>query len=325
MLTTAAVAALLSPLHANTAAPSPATASPTATSPAHWGSDLPAALAQAQHSGKAVLLVFTGSDWCPPCKMLKQNVFDTTEFAAYAQKNFELVEIDLPKGNHITEEQRAANQALAQGMNITGFPTVLLLNQDGAIINGFVGYRDLSTAQELWNKALSDKSKLDADIAHANKLQGLDKAKALLAINQQCPDNLRPHNTALVAQIIAVDTADILGLGAAAAKAAAEQAAQQEVEHIINTTPPEQMLSVLDQQLARTDLSPELEQTLKWVRLNTQLMNAQSVADIAQVKEGIIQYGKQYPSQQAQVDRVINGIFSMPMEDILQRIKAIRP
>ena len=62
-----------------------------------WGSDLAAAQARAKTSGKLVFIDFTGSDWCPPCMALHDNVLTQTEFLDYADKNLELVEIDFPR------------------------------------------------------------------------------------------------------------------------------------------------------------------------------------------------------------------------------------
>jgi thiol:disulfide interchange protein len=52
-----------------------------------WSTDLPKALEQAKAEKKAVLMDFTGSDWCPPCKALHKNVLVSKEFEDYAEKN----------------------------------------------------------------------------------------------------------------------------------------------------------------------------------------------------------------------------------------------
>jgi thiol-disulfide isomerase/thioredoxin len=62
-----------------------------------WHSDYAAALAQAGREKKLVLLNFTGSDWCPPCKRLEADVFSRPEFRAYAAKNLVFVKIDFPR------------------------------------------------------------------------------------------------------------------------------------------------------------------------------------------------------------------------------------
>jgi thiol:disulfide interchange protein len=62
-----------------------------------WTTNYRAALAEAGKTGKVVMLDFTGSDWCIWCTRLKDEVFDTAEFKAWADKNVILVELDFPK------------------------------------------------------------------------------------------------------------------------------------------------------------------------------------------------------------------------------------
>lgn len=93
-----------------------------------WSEDLDKALEQAKKENKAVLVEFTGSDWCPPCKMMRKNVFSKEEFVAAASKNFILVEIDMPRGDKSVAEK---NKPLVTKYEIKGFPTVVLLDSDG--------------------------------------------------------------------------------------------------------------------------------------------------------------------------------------------------
>ncbi|MDB6021778.1 MAG: thioredoxin-like fold [Pedosphaera sp.] len=109
-------------------------------SAAEWLTDLPKALAQAKAEHKQVLMEFTGSDWCPPCKALHKNVMTSPEFEAYAQKNLVLVELDFPHAKKQTEELKTANKALAEKYKIEGFPTVIVLDGDGKELSKDVGY-----------------------------------------------------------------------------------------------------------------------------------------------------------------------------------------
>lgn len=93
-----------------------------------WGEDLAKAIEKAKAENKAVLVEFTGSDWCPPCKMMRSNVFSKTEFVDAASKKFILVEIDMPRGD---KEVAKKNQPLVEKYKIEGFPTVILLNSAG--------------------------------------------------------------------------------------------------------------------------------------------------------------------------------------------------
>lgn len=106
---------------------------------AEWGTDVPKAIAKAKAEKKLVLLDFTGSDWCTWCIKLKQEVFDTPAFEAYAAKNLVPVELDFPRKKEISAELRAANKALAAKYDIKGYPTIIVLDGSGQKV-GELGY-----------------------------------------------------------------------------------------------------------------------------------------------------------------------------------------
>ena len=106
-----------------------------------WLTDLPKALALARAENKMVLLDFTGSDWCPWCIRLKQEVFSQPEFVAYANKNIVLVEVDFPRHKLLSPEQKQANYQLANQYHIEGYPTVIVLDSNGRKI-GASGYEE---------------------------------------------------------------------------------------------------------------------------------------------------------------------------------------
>lgn len=99
-----------------------------------WTADFEAGLAQAKKENKAVLVEFTGSDWCPPCIMMRKNVFSKKEFVESASKNFVLVELDFPNKD---KELKKKNQPYAEKYKIEGYPTVILMDADGKEFNRF--------------------------------------------------------------------------------------------------------------------------------------------------------------------------------------------
>ena len=103
-------------------------ASAFASIPEGWSADLNKAFAKAKTEKKCVLVEFTGSDWCPPCIAMRNNVFSKKEFVTAAAKKFILVELDFPKGDKDLAEK---NQPLADKYKIKGFPTVILFNPEG--------------------------------------------------------------------------------------------------------------------------------------------------------------------------------------------------
>lgn len=109
---------------------------------AAWQTDFNQALATAKAQNKAVLVNFTGSDWCGFCVKLHKQVFDTPEFAEYAKKNLVLVEADFPQRKKLPPALAKANEALRAKYlpKFEGFPTVMLVDASGKKLGEEVGY-----------------------------------------------------------------------------------------------------------------------------------------------------------------------------------------
>lgn len=105
-----------------------------AKAPEGWETDVDAALALAKKENKAVMLEFTGSDWCPPCIKMGKEVFSKEEFVKEASKKYILVHLDFPKGD---KELADKNKPLLEKYKVSGFPTVVLLDSEGVEFNRF--------------------------------------------------------------------------------------------------------------------------------------------------------------------------------------------
>jgi thiol-disulfide isomerase/thioredoxin len=105
-----------------------------------WLTNYDAALKQAAADKKPLLIEFTGSDWCPPCKALTANVFEKPAFEDFAKANVVLVKFDFPRRKEQEEALKATNQAMAKKYQVQGFPTVILVSSSGEEIARKVGY-----------------------------------------------------------------------------------------------------------------------------------------------------------------------------------------
>jgi protein disulfide-isomerase len=105
-----------------------------------WLTDLSKAQAKAKAEKKMVLVDFTGSDWCPPCKALHKNVLSSPEFLSYAKDNLVLVEIDFPRTKVQSDELKKTNKELAKKHSIEGYPTVIVFDSNGKELLKDVGY-----------------------------------------------------------------------------------------------------------------------------------------------------------------------------------------
>jgi thioredoxin-related protein len=95
---------------------------------AGWTADLEQAKERAKKENKMVLIEFTGSDWCPPCMRMRQQVFSKKSFISHASKHFVLVELDFPMGNPALKKK---NDRYAQQFRIEGMPMIVLLDENG--------------------------------------------------------------------------------------------------------------------------------------------------------------------------------------------------
>jgi thioredoxin-related protein len=107
---------------------------------ADWGTDYKAALAQAKDQNKLVLLHFTGSDWCPYCKLLDKEVLDKQGFKDFADKNYVGVTLDFPHDKPQSDDVKQQNEALAKQYNIQGYPTLVVVTSGGKELGRQEGY-----------------------------------------------------------------------------------------------------------------------------------------------------------------------------------------
>jgi thiol:disulfide interchange protein len=88
------------------------------------------ALKQASAQNK-YLFVDAYASWCGPCKMLKLTTFKNSKAAAFYNKNFINVAIDMEKGQ---------GPELASQWGLQAYPTLIIFNSKGMPVLGTVGY-----------------------------------------------------------------------------------------------------------------------------------------------------------------------------------------
>ena len=121
-----------------------------------WLTDYENALNEAKKESKNVLVYFTGSDWCPPCKMLKTDLFDSAEFKALSEE-YVLLYVDMPRNRELlSPEQMAHNKEVMGKYNKKGvFPLLKIVNAKGNALDEYSGYSmngEIQYHLELLNK-----------------------------------------------------------------------------------------------------------------------------------------------------------------------------
>jgi thiol-disulfide isomerase/thioredoxin len=113
----------------------------TAATASDWLTSYEEAMSAAREQGRPVLTIFTGSDWCPHCRILEEKVLHTDTFRAWADDRLVLLMIDLPQQGISAEERRARSRVCVK-YGIRAFPSALLVAPDGekiAVQSGYLG------------------------------------------------------------------------------------------------------------------------------------------------------------------------------------------
>jgi thioredoxin-related protein len=85
----------------------------------------------ARQTGKKVMLVFSGSDWCIPCIQFNKRILSDSSFLRFAGDNLVLLEADFPQRKKIAAPLRLQYDSLAAAFNPDGaFPHVVLLSPE---------------------------------------------------------------------------------------------------------------------------------------------------------------------------------------------------
>ncbi|OGV74856.1 MAG: hypothetical protein A3K18_14880 [Lentisphaerae bacterium RIFOXYA12_64_32] len=101
--------------------------------PGEWTMDLDAAQKLGAEEKLPMFLCFTGSDWCGWCKLMDKSVFSQPEWQEYTKENLVLVWIDFPKDASLVPEKYVArNQELQKKFGVEGYPTYVVLDDNGA-------------------------------------------------------------------------------------------------------------------------------------------------------------------------------------------------
>jgi thioredoxin-related protein len=96
-----------------------------------WFVEFEPAQAAAKKEQKDLLIEFGGSDWCAPCKWLKERILSKPKFSELAEKHFILVDIDDLHRGEMPAGRKQRYQALQKEYGVETFPSVVLATPEG--------------------------------------------------------------------------------------------------------------------------------------------------------------------------------------------------
>lgn len=129
-------------------------------------SDWNKAITEANAAGKDIFLDIYAT-WCGPCKMMEKNVYTNDSVASFYNSNFINLKID---------GETDFGTVLASKFQLTAYPSLYFLNQQGELINTVVGYRD-AEAFILSGKTVKDYGKVYMQLSKAYNEKTLSDAR----------------------------------------------------------------------------------------------------------------------------------------------------
>ena len=143
-----------------------------------WLVSFEKAKAQAAKEGKPILMEFTGSDWCPPCKALHKNVLAKDVFKKEMPKHYILLKLDNPRDkSKQTPEEIEQYKKLSKEYKVTGVPSIFLADAEGKPFFKKSGYSNQPA--DVWVKDMVAKTAIPEALEEAKAAKGLERAKLL--------------------------------------------------------------------------------------------------------------------------------------------------
>ena len=242
-----------------------------------WMTDFEAAKQKAAAENKDLLVNFTGSDWCSWCIKLVDEVFKHDAFKKGVADNFVLVELDFPQDkSKLDESTQKQNEMLQEKYSIQGFPTILLLDDQGRPY-AQTGYQAGGPEKYLvhLDKLLAIKTKRDEALMAAEKLEGPAKAKSLVEALKLLPEGQLNHYSKITQQIAALDPSDESGFVAGQKLKEAADTLNKEYMTALRSGKNDEAIAMVDKFIADFQITGEKKQSMLGMKMNPLLASQQ--------------------------------------------------
>jgi thioredoxin-related protein len=242
-----------------------------------WMTDFEAAKQKAAAENKDLLVNFTGSDWCSWCIKLVDEVFKHDAFKKGVADNFVLVELDFPQDkSKLDESTQKQNEILQEKYSIQGFPTILLLDDQGRPY-AQTGYQAGGPEKYLahLDKLLAIKTKRDEALMAAEKLEGPAKAKSLVEALKLLPEGQLNHYSKITQQIAALDPSDESGFVAGQKLKEAADTLNKEYMTAVRSGKNDEAIAMVDKFIADFQITGEKKQSMLGMKMNPLLASQQ--------------------------------------------------
>ncbi len=222
----------------------------------------------------AILVNFTGPDWCTACQFLEGQIFPAESFVNEMADKIVVHNILFPRDPllraAISPEEQKRREQLCMSYKVEAFPTVIVTDAKGMPYAVIPGARPTpEDYAQVLKEAFAVREKRDAAFAAAATKTGLERAQLLAEAINLLPAVCRDKYTDVIQEINTLDEQNILGFKNAIINAEIATKQMEELEAFLKTfqgrITPEQLqedAQRIEAYVAREDLIPEVRQRL---------------------------------------------------------------
>jgi thioredoxin-related protein len=238
-----------------------------------WEDDPDIAIEKATKEKKDLLLLFTGSDWCPPCQKLEQEVFIDEDFYAESEGNFVYLKFDFLKNSPLREKVKLRNEKWAKKFGVDSFPTIVLVDAKLKPY-AFAGYEKGGAENFLGMLAESRQVRITRDekMAAADNAKGDERAKLLDEALSGMPREISDvYYEEIIKEIIELDKDDELGLRTKwneAADTEFRKAVLTDIMMVARLDSPDRAIKMIDEILAEVKFTTRQQLEIMQIKLN---------------------------------------------------------
>ncbi|MEW4565963.1 thioredoxin family protein [Bremerella sp. JC770] len=233
-----------------------------------WRTDYAAAQQEARQANKAMLLFFTGSDWCVYCKKLEEAAFHDAQFVKSIESSFVPVMLDFPSGFELEEELLQQNDQLKERYGVNTYPTMLFTDDSGRVFGINLGYDGDKQKLLTSLKQMDSAGKALTKITQAGGLDAVQDAQLLGDfLTQLSRSVIGQHWQGTLDRAIELASTSDSGLHrklqeenkAIAAQVAADTVGRKIQEMFASGTSPEEQLKVLETMMPAAEKNDEVK------------------------------------------------------------------
>lgn len=284
-----------------------------------WHRDYATAAVEAKSKGKAMFVVFTGTEWIDLCRKFHDEILSQPAFMDAVSSHFVLLKLEYPKDNQLPREEAAQKALLKDAYRVKGFPTVVMTDADGRPF-GLNGYQPVTP--EVYAAQIASIYAVHAlslaALKEAESLNGVAKSKRLIQGIPDLPGNLAArYYRKEMEMIMAGDPDDTLAVAARYSRLIADVEYSRLMQELSRESKWGEMVSLTDRYILENKLEGEVLQKALLNKAGVQQRQENMAGAIATLEKiiGIEAKSQLGTAAQSQLDE-LRGI--KPEEEVTQ-------